>query len=499
MGLAGVVLIILFHSFNVQVQDIPSKNRTSGYFTKVEMLEDITVLRDILNEVHPSLYSYNTPDEIDKYFDDLAKDIPDRQTEREFYRNTLELISKINCGHTWLDASRGLADSLWRNIEDFPLKVRIIKGRLFYSGNSIRHSLKKGNEITEINGIPSKDLIQSFLKFTVGDGFIETGRIRMVERRFGFYFALLYDSSSTYEVTYLNEFQKISQVTLPSGSVSQAISAKNNLDIANIHLSTIDSTTAKLKINSFSDRTGGNKSFSFKTELKEAFQEINKRKFENLIIDLRDNRGGSDTNGLALLSYLVSDSIMPFRKMYSKTIGSPLLQTYSDLDDEVYEGLPQITTKTNDTTYVYCRQIWMRLLESNLPESTAASPCDQPFPPANPTFSGNLHLLINGNTFSTAADVCSILFSEGLATFFGEETGGGYHGNTSGITATVTLPNSGFRLKLPLIRYETNVRKKFPDGRGVIPQYHFSETIQSLKTEDDEMLNYAIKIIKEQR
>ena len=100
------------------------------------------------------------------------------------------------------------------------------------------------------------------------------------------------------------------------------------------------------------------------------------------------------------------------------------------------------------------------------------------------------------SAFSTATDVSSILFSRGLATFYGEETGGGYYGNTSGITTTVTLPNTGFRLRLPLIRYETNVREIFPIGSGVVPHYPISETVESLRSEEDELLNYVIKTIK---
>lgn len=496
MHLRWILLLILLYSVELKAQSVlPQKDPGSDLFNHTELLEDINLLRSILIDAHPSLYRYNSESEIDNLFRDLVSIIKPRETETEIYRKILEVVAKINCGHTWINASEQLSDSLWQNIERFPLKVTIIDDQLIYSGHDLP-SIKKGNEIVSINGHRSQKIIESFLRYTIGDGYIQTGRIRMIERRFGFYFALLHGFPSTYDITFLDEFQNVFQVAISSGSISPSITEKENKKKANIHLSTIDSTTGNLRIAGFSDWTFGNEKFAFKTVLQETFEEISKKKFENLVIDLRDNRGGSDAYGLALLSYLVSDSIVPFNKMVSKTIGSPLLRAYSNLDEEVYQGLPEITTRIDDGTYIYCQQMWMRVLESDLPESTAFVPCNEPFPPLKPSFSGNIFLLINGNTFSTAADVSSVLFSRGSATFFGEETGGGYYGNSSGITATVSLPNTKFHLRLPLIQYKTNVKNILPEGRGVLPHHPFSETAKSLKSKDDELFNYVINTIK---
>lgn len=497
MRLPIIYLFVLFHFLSVKAQTTIQRDELSfREHTEAEILEDIRVLRDILDEAHPSFYLYNTRGEIDRAFDELIQNVATRHTEREFYKEFLGLISKINCGHTWLNASGNLSDSLWQNNANFPLEVKIIEDKLISAGNDINAPINKGNEILKINGLPANHLIQTFLKYTVGDGFIRTGRIRIVERRFGFYFALLYGFPSEYQVTFVDDLQQVSQVSLPPGLNTPANSDSSKVDNGNLQFRAIDSAVGVLRIKSFSDWRTENKKIDFKAALKEVFRELNELKYENLIIDLRDNRGGSDAYGLALLSHLVSDSIRPFRNMYSKTIDSPLLRTYSNLEEEVYQGLPEITTRLKDSTYVYCQQIWMSLLESGTPESALTNSCNEPFAPAEPNYNGNLYLLINGNTFSTATDVSSILFSRGLATFYGEETGGGYYGNTSGITTTVTLPNTGFKLRLPLIRYETNVGEIFPIGSGVVPHYPISETVKSLRSEEDELLNYVIKTIK---
>ena len=48
-------------------------------------------------------------------------------------------------------------------------------------------------------------------------------------------------------------------------------------------------------------------------------------------------------------------------------------------------------------------------------------------------------MLIDGWTFSTAADVATVAHHKHLATFIGEERGGGYDGNTSGSTHRLGL------------------------------------------------------------
>jgi C-terminal processing protease CtpA/Prc len=78
--------------------------------------------------------------------------------------------------------------------------------------------------------------------------------------------------------------------------------------------------------------------------------------------------------------------------------------------------------------------------------------------------------LVDGGTFSTAADVTAILHHLRRATFVGEESAGAYEGNTSGLNALITLPNSGFRLKVQMYQY-WNAVSGGEKGRGTIPDY----------------------------
>ena len=61
--------------------------------------------------------------------------------------------------------------------------------------------------------------------------------------------------------------------------------------------------------------------------------------------------------------------------------------------------------------------------------------------PSKPTFHGKVLILINGGSFSTTSEFLSHAHFHKRATFIGEESGGGYYGNTSGPSLRLTLPH----------------------------------------------------------
>ena len=120
----------------------------------------------------------------------------------------------------------------------------------------------------------------------------------------------------------------------------------------------------------------------------------------------------------------------------------------------------------------------------------------QVWSPKKNRFTGNVWVLIDGWSFSTCADVATVLHHNNWATFIGEETGGGYDGNTSGYSKTLQLSNSGIRVNLPMWMYTTaNLGHSFY-GRGVIPDYPIRPTISEFIKEEDVALNEALNLMK---
>ncbi len=104
--------------------------------------------------------------------------------------------------------------------------------------------------------------------------------------------------------------------------------------------------------------------------------------------------------------------------------------------------------------------------------------------------------LINGNTFSAAADFCAIAKEHKRGAFIGEETGGTAIGNTSNGELILKLPNTGIRVKIPLFKVVNTVSAK-TKGRGVIPDYTVVYNPKDLIDKRDMDLETAINIINE--
>lgn len=104
--------------------------------------------------------------------------------------------------------------------------------------------------------------------------------------------------------------------------------------------------------------------------------------------------------------------------------------------------------------------------------------------------------MINGRSFSTTAEFCSIAKSNKRGLFIGEETGGGYYGNNSGSSTIITLPNSGIKIFIPTTKYIMAVNKtEFPD-RGIFPDYEIIPAMDDILNNNDVQLNFAFKLAR---
>src|ERR1044072_2377552 len=86
-----------------------SKNYSADKkYPKDKLQEDYSLLRNILEKKHPSLYWYTSKDSMDYYFDQGYNNIADSMTELQFgWKILAPLTTKIHCGHTSFNMSKG--------------------------------------------------------------------------------------------------------------------------------------------------------------------------------------------------------------------------------------------------------------------------------------------------------------------------------------------------------------------------------------------------------
>jgi C-terminal processing protease CtpA/Prc len=216
-------------------------------------------------------------------------------------------------------------------------------------------------------------------------------------------------------------------------------------------LEEMDGETVVLKLRQFVADAAG---------MQKIVKEITAKGYENLIIDLRNNGGGTLDAAVVLARFLtgepIDSGVYLTRKWFNTNDHYPSkneISAFPYLMDLTYEGIQKIN-----------REPAFRVV---LP------------PHQNPTFEGKVFVLTNGNTASTCEPVVDILKRKKVATVIGERTAGAM------LSANFFRVNEEFSIFIPVADYlnEEGVRL---DKKGVSPH---------IKTKSEEALNVALQLI----
>jgi C-terminal processing protease CtpA/Prc len=109
-------------------------------------------------------------------------------------------------------------------------------------------------------------------------------------------------------------------------------------------------------------------------------------------------------------------------------------------------------------------------------------------------FGGKVYLLIDGGSGSSTSEFAAVAHYNGRATAIGEETGGTYYGNNSGTMPTLTLPNSGVMVVVPLFQFVMAV-SGVPNDRGIMPDHPVTPTVADFVSGVDTELEYTLALI----
>jgi C-terminal processing protease CtpA/Prc len=452
--------------------------------------EDFKILRGALEESHPGIYWYRSKSELDKAFDTAYAELDHEMTELEFYRILAPLISKIGCGHTWIATTESTQEKLWATGRVLPLKLKFISGEAYCVENnsSDSTSIQSGDQILKINDYTVDSLLKLSNKFSPGDGFIQIGKWRILDNVFNQFFTLYIGQPDDYRIKFKKRDGQVKDIVIGPLTLKEIETTsrirypdKKQIDTKNVELSFLSNdSTALLRIKEFSDWKSGSKKFQFGNELKAFFQKIDSSKAQNLIIDLRNNDGGNEKYGLLLYSYLTDKPFIGYKQIDFRTTHFSFRKytTTSWFQIMLFKTLLR-PKKINDTTYLLTNNEDIRIHEPN-----------------SNHFDGDIYVLINRGTFSTASDFAALVNSNRIATFIGEETGGSYYGNTSNYSFLMTLPNTKIKVNIPVARYQTNVAVNNNFGKGVIPDHQIQYSIEDIIQGFDRELDTVLTLLK---
>jgi C-terminal processing protease CtpA/Prc len=446
---------------------------------------DFDLMWKALDEAHTGLHRYVSKSEMDRVFAAQRAKLDRPMSRIEFLAVVMETTAAIRCGHTGvqLDAETQAA---FAAAPSFPLRIMVENQKLFVLANETPSdsTIRPGMEILEINGRTSREILDRIMPTLSTDGDIETGKWRRVEGNFPRHYWLLVDQTKEFTVKARGADGKTTEARLagvtaedrknnqnPVNSEAKANLQKLDWSQDNLSLRFLkDPEIAQIRIRSF----GG---ADYPQWMETTFRTLREKGTRTLVIDLRGNGGGEDMYGAMLVSYLTDKPFRYFDHIRIKTIDPSFkAQTDWSVDDQ---GLRDGVTANPDGGFLATPRLHPGVAEQQ---------------PGKSPFLGQTIVLINGRTFSTAADFSAVAHHLKRATFIGEETGGAYYGNNSGEMPVLTLPNSKAQVRVPLFEYWNAVPGYDGKRRGVRPDLQVDTTAANLLRGIDEQLDAALKL-----
>jgi hypothetical protein len=467
--------------------------------TKEQAAEDFNWLRLALEYVHPRLYKYDNKQDVDARFDSLSLQLGRDISGLDF----LALVSKVNasvrCGHLYTIPQEQLAREVL-NKKVLPFHVKVLEDKMYLFDDCSNSSVQNGSRILSINGKSDTEIIRAILPGIASDGYIQTRKYRLMERYFfyayhGFdlYYHLHVDRSDLFKIDYIvYGTQKRKTITVKGLSIDER--QEHLLSKYNVHeQSWFKTPSPKFEINEQNNYALLTVSRSFREQtidpdfdslLAAAFFQIREKKINNLILDLRNNEGGDENQQMELISYLYDQPFKLYQNIYLSHLDFRLLKQVimeRDTSKLLFNNDDEYMRKINDNLFINNYEYNDNLMLK---------------PPKDNVFKGKLFVLMNGGSFSSAADLIADINKTSDAIFIGEETGGTYEGPTGGDNIVIQLPNSKI-----MIRISPNIQigymyRKHPIGRGVLPTYPVKYTIKDIVEGKDPELEQAINLIK---
>ncbi len=457
---------------------------------KEKLLQDFDLLAKCLKEAHTGLYWYSTEKQFDSIAVSQRKLIKDSLNNLEFYRIAAPLVAYSKEDHCDIHLDTITFKILKQKGRFFPLDVVYLNKSIYILNNPTPGITIKGHELLEVNGVVIQKVYEKIFNTFAADGFIESSKYRYLDlHSFAIEYAKAIGQPESYSIkvknTKTNKIQQYNLAAVPLKKLSITTDTLYKDGVVKDYdkpatLEFINSNTAVLSINTFSNSDYEDSGLNFKDFTRQSFTQIRNKNIGNLIIDIRENGGGTEGNEDYLFSFLTDKPYTKYKYVEASAFSYSFYK-YSDYSSP--EDIKELETDLQKEHYLAEDGRILRKQGIQQPEPLQKQP-----------YKGNIYILTSGWTYSGGAEFSSLMKEHTDAVFIGEEVGGGYIGNTSGYSIILTLPNTGISVDIPILKFVLDVSPKVPFGRGVLPDYEISPTIDDFLKGKDTQMEFALNL-----
>lgn len=430
---------------------------------------DLRLVDRAFRQLHPALFRYNTEAGWSARIDSLMGWFAVPRTRGETYLALSRLTASLRCSHTYLSfwnqpapVHAWLTDAADKLPFEYDLVAgdqwEVTRSATFMEGVPGADSLVlPGDTIVSVNGVRVPDLVRSLLPFVRGDGANDGKRRGLLDFRhrkqfeaIDVFLPLLHPPiDGRYAIVRRRGGRTIAVSVAALPSATRRVQARPVPPVRPMHEVTREGAVAILRVDAFDYGRESHKWAPFVTE---TFRALNRDSVRTLILDLRENEGGSDEGAEFLLRHLLRQSIAlpPLRRYVAyDTVAASLRPALSTWDRSFYDRRGRVTPRGDGTFDLEEAGDW--------PARIAR---------ADDAFAGRVLVLTSAVNSSASHIMLRLLARQPGVTLIGDETGGSLRAHTGGNLFFMTLPGTGFEIDLPLVAYEWGAGQ--PSG-GVQP------------------------------
>ena len=369
-----------------------------------QLRADLELLFRIIETVHPAPYAAVSAEELAGHRRAVEAQLGESLSVVEFYRLLAPLVAALGDGHSAIVPPGGAYQAAaWMGADLFPLELDFQGERVLVRDAPGEAALPAGSELVRLNGAPVGEGLGTALTLISGER--QAWRQARLADQLPMYWWLAHGDLGLLRVVARTPGGELVRRELEGVHVLSTLGKGGRASTAR-ELELLEQGGALLTVASFADDGG------FEDFARQSFQRIRAAGASWLIIDLRQNMGGSSALGDELLQYLTDEPFRQYSRIQLKV--SPQIRPR-------YAGSIPEDARDGD------------LADFDIP---LIQPRDEPL-----RFQGELHVLIGPRVFSSAVAFASAVKDLELGTLVGEETGGA--ASCAGDLFNFRLPNSG--------------------------------------------------------
>jgi len=486
-------------------EERPAGAAANPVLSAKQMQRDLRVFRQIREKANSGFLRYHSKTEMDSVFHWAGLQVTHPMRLTEFFKIILTITDAEGSCHNSSTLPEDMLGYLPQKNGFFPYYMKRIGTRMIV--NNAGGAIPLGARILSIDGMADSLIMHRFYKYLPTDGYNMTAKQRFsADNTFGWRYPLEFGIRDSFRVSYLAPGTAAPQ-TATIRSVSLAEKQRlyqerhsrpydvyfdsNEGDVYSFSMP--DSATAMLHFRRF-DMAGNadDPAYAvFSHFLDSVFVQLKTKQIPNLIVDVRNNPGGSDPNYEKVFTYLTDHSFRENTLAWTLFDSIPLPEYYRW--NSVYKDNQdaQRAELDHDLQYLFSVRNGDRYLQH--PER---NPVYQP--DAN-RFTGNLYLLIDENVASAASHFASLVRGYSKATIVGVETTGGYYGHNGHFPVEYVLPESKIRTRFSIVHVDQDAPQlaSQPVGRGIIPDVEVHQSFTDFMANADTQLKAVLGLIRE--